>query len=237
MPEAVAAASFRLRFVQRTMIVCIDGPAGAGKSTVARQLAQRLGFHYLDTGAMYRAATLGALRRGVDWNDPKQVAQVVQSLSIDWLGDRILLQGEDVTDQIRTPQITQLVHYVADNPEVRRWMVEQQRRVGRERNLVTEGRDQGTVVFPQAELKVFLTASPETRARRRQQQLAQQGIQASLEQILQEQQLRDQRDSSRSVGPLVPAPDAIELDTTGMTLEEVVDHLERLVREKMPPGQ
>ncbi len=202
---------------------------------MARLLAQELGFEYLDTGAMYRAATLGALRHGVDWNQPEQLAQVVRGLQIHWANQRIYLDGQDVTDQIRSPELTALVHHVADNPQVRQWMVELQRRIGQGRNLVTEGRDQGTVVFPQAEVKFFLTASPEVRAQRRQEQLRQKGVEVPLEQILREQQQRDRRDSTRSVGPLVPAPDAIVINTDHMTVEQVVELLKQHIRSRTAP--
>jgi len=214
------------------MIVTIDGPAGAGKSTVARALARRLGFRFLDTGATYRALTLAALRRNVDWNQPARLAELVRRVIIAVDGDRVLLDGEDVTDQIRTSEVTSATRYVADNPQVRERLVELQRQLAGSENVVTEGRDQGTVVFPDAECKIFLTASRQQRARRRLLDLQSQGEQTTLSDVLASQDQRDHRDSTRDVGRLVPAKDAIEMPTDGLDQEEVVDRLEGIVKEK-----
>ena len=145
------------------MIITIDGPAGAGKSTVAKALARRLGFRYLDTGAMYRAVALAGWRRGVDWQQPEQLADLARQLRLEARGDRILLDGEDVTDAVRTSEITAVTRFAADNPQIRGQLVELQRRVAEQDNVITEGRDQGTVVFPLADFKFFLTASPQQR--------------------------------------------------------------------------
>ena len=153
------------------MIVTIDGPAGAGKSTVARALARRLGYCYLDTGAMYRAVALAGLQAGVDWNRPEQLAELAPTLDLRVSGARIYLRGEDVTDAVRTQEVTSVTRYAANHPQVRAHLVLLQRAVAAGRNIVTEGRDQGTVVFPQAECKIFLTAGAEERARRRQRDL------------------------------------------------------------------
>ena len=155
------------------MIITIDGPAGAGKSTVARALARRLGFRFLDTGAMYRAVALAGMRRGLDWDVPDDLARLARKLDLKVVGERIfLLDGEDVTEAVRTSEVTAVTRYAADNPEVRAHLVELQRALAGNDNIVTEGRDQGTVAFPDAECKVFLTASPEERARRRWRDLA-----------------------------------------------------------------
>jgi cytidylate kinase len=215
------------------MIICIDGPAGAGKSTAARGLARRLGFRFLDTGAMYRAVTLAALRQGVDFEDAEAVAQVAQSVSVELAGDRVLLDGQDVTREIRTAQITGLTHFAADNPPVRQRLVELQRQAAAGQNVVTEGRDQGTVVFPQAACKFFLTADPRERAERRRKDLVLRGEDVPLDEVLSQQDLRDQRDSRRTVGPLVPAADAIHVNTDGMSPEQVLDELERLARQRI----
>lgn len=215
------------------MIVTIDGPAGAGKTSAARELARRLGFAFLDTGAMYRAVALAALRRGVDLADAQAVADLARSLRIELEGSRVLLEGEDVSRAIRTAEITRLTHYAADNPGVRAHLVALQRRMAAQGNFVTEGRDQGTVAFPDAECKIFLTASPEERARRRQLDLAARGEQHSFDDVLAEQNLRDLRDASRTVGPLRQAADAIVVVTDGLTPEQVVERLEKLVRERL----
>jgi len=216
------------------MIITIDGPAGAGKSTVAKLLAQRLGFFFLDTGAMYRAVALAGLRRGIDWAVPEQLAQLAANVQIDLDGDRVLLDGQDVSHAIRSSQVTAVTRYVADSPQVRQLMVALQRRLAAGKNVVTEGRDQGTLVFPHAELKVFLTASPEERARRRLRDLAAQGESGTFEQVLQAITQRDQQDEQRPVGAMRRAPDAIELCTDGLTIEEVVDRLELLARQRFP---
>jgi len=216
------------------MIITIDGPAGAGKSTVAKLLAQRLGFFFLDTGAMYRAVALAGLRRGIDWAVPEQLAQLAANVQIDLDGDRVLLDGQDVSHAIRSSQVTAVTRYVADSPQVRQLMVALQRRLAAGKNVVTEGRDQGTLVFPHAELKVFLTASPEERARRRLRDLAAQGESGTFEQVLQAITQRDQQDEQRPVGAMRRAPDAIELCTDGLTVEEVVDRLELLARQRFP---
>ena len=214
------------------MIVTIDGPAGAGKSSVARALAQRLGFRFLDTGAMYRAVALIGLRRGIDFEQPEQIAALTPTLKIEVDGDRIFVDGEDVSEAIRTSQATAVTRYAADNPQVREHLVQLQREVATRDDIVTEGRDQGTVVFPDAECKIFLTATPEERARRRVKDLKAQGEDVTLDEVLAAQQMRDHRDSSREVGPLVAAEDAIEVLTDGLTQEQVVDRLESLVRER-----
>jgi cytidylate kinase len=198
-------------------VVAIDGPAGAGKSTVARGVAQALGFTYLDSGAMYRSVGLASL------SGPEPPAQLARALEIE-LGDRVLLDGRDVTELIRTPEVSAAASRVAAEPAVRAAMVGEQRRLLAHGDWVAEGRDIGTVVAPAAELKVFLTADPHERARRRADEL---GIERS--QVLAEQTIRDQRDSTRRDSPLRPAEDAVALDTTGLTVEQVVDRIADLV--------
>jgi cytidylate kinase len=215
------------------MIVTIDGPAGAGKSTVARALARRLGYCYLDTGAMYRAVALAGLQAGVDWNRPEQLAELAPSLDLRISGARIYLQGDDVTDAVRTQAVTSVTRYAANHPQVRDHLVFLQRAVAAGQDIVSEGRDQGTVVFPHAECKIFLTASPEERARRRHRDLQQRGESVTLEQILAAQERRDREDATRQVGPLLRAEDAVEVSTDGLTQDQVIDRLEELVRSRM----
>ena len=214
------------------MIVAIDGPAGAGKSSVSRQLARRLDFQFLDTGAMYRAVALAALRRRLGDGNEEEIAGMAKKISLQFLGDRVLLDGFDVTAQIRTSEVSAAVYLAADNPKVRERMVDLQREFAGNQDTVTEGRDQGTIAFPHAECKIFLTATPQERARRRHAELIQRGEQITLEEVLAQNSARDRRDSSRSVGRLVKADDAVEVYTDGMTTEQVVDKLEQIVRER-----
>lgn len=211
------------------MIVTIDGPAGAGKSSVARALARRLGFRFFDTGAMYRAVALAGLRAGVDWSHTGQLARLAERLRIEVDADRTLLDGEDVTDAVRQSAVTSVTRYAADNASVRDCLVRLQRELAAEGDVVTEGRDQGTVAFPDAELKIFLTASPEERARRRVKDLQRQGETASFEEVLAAQRRRDREDTARPVGALRRAVDAVEVWTDGMTFDAVVDRLVELV--------
>ena len=212
------------------MIITIDGPAGAGKSTVARQLARRLGFQYLDTGAMYRAVALVGFQRGVDWGRPEQLVAVAESLQIELDDDRTIVDGEDVSRAIRTAEVTAITHYAADNPDIRAVLVRRQQEMAGRKNVVTEGRDQGTVVFPDATCKFFVTASPEERARRRLIDLERQGEKTTLQAVLGAQTQRDRRDASREVGPLVKADDAVEVVTDGMSIEQVVERLVELIQ-------
>ena len=214
------------------MIVTIDGPAGAGKSTVAKALAKRLDFRYLDTGAMYRAVTWLAVEQSVDPTSKDEVAKVASEMKLEFSADRVLVNGQDVTESIRTKEVTRHVSEIADNTEVRKYLVEWQRRIAADGDYVCEGRDQATVAFPSAACKIFLTASAEVRARRRYEQLAANGVDTSFEEVLQDQNDRDQRDSEREVGRLMRAEDAVEVNTDGLTLEQVVDRLARIVKQK-----
>ncbi|MEQ8788548.1 MAG: (d)CMP kinase [Pirellulaceae bacterium] len=218
------------------MIVTIDGPAGAGKSSMAQRLAERLGFRFLDTGALYRAVALAGIRAGVDWSDPSALADVARRTRIEIDSERVLLDGDDVSSEIRSEEVTRRVRYAADNVEVRQLLGQRQRDFAQGGDLVTEGRDQGTDVFPQAECKIFLTASPEERARRRVQDLAERGYEASYDEILRQQNKRDQQDASRKVGALVRADDAVELCTDRLSPEQVVDRLVEIVRSKQAGG-
>jgi cytidylate kinase len=213
------------------MIVTIDGPAGAGKSSAARALAQRLGFEFLDTGAMYRAVTLAGLRARIDFDDEPALAKLVEGLTLGMPpGGRVVLGGEDITGLIRQAEVTAASGKVANSPAVRRRLVELQRAIAAGRDVVTEGRDQGTIVFPGAARKFFLVADPEERARRRHREMLARGEEVAFAEVLAAQQARDARDAARDIAPMVPAPDAILLDSTGLTLEQVVDRMEREVR-------
>jgi cytidylate kinase len=214
------------------MIVTIDGPAGAGKSSAARELARRLGFRFLDTGAMYRAVTWAAKQRGLDLADADGLAQLVREIRVELANDRVFVDGRDVTREIRTFEITTAIQYAADNPAVRAQLVEWQRAAADNDNVVTEGRDQGTVVFPQAECKIFLTADEDERARRRYRDLVGRGEDVSFDEVLSAQQTRDERDRNRPVGALIKALDAIEVSTNRMTPQDVVAQLEEIVRSK-----
>ena len=201
------------------MVIAIDGPAGAGKSSVARAVAARLGFTYLDTGAMYRAVAFATRQR------QRPPAEVAREIRIE-VGDRVTIDGEDVTDAIRTPQVSEDASHVAGDPEVREALVAEQQRLMADGDWVAEGRDIALVVAPDAEVKVFLTATPEERARRRAAQLG-----GDVQTILREQTMRDERDNTPGRSTLEPAPDAVPVDTTGLTLDEVVAQIATLVVE------
>ncbi len=215
-------------------IIAIDGPAGAGKSSVSREVARRLGFSYLDTGAMYRCAALAAHRKGVDLDDVDGLALLLDGLSIEFKGGRVLLNGEDVSEAIRTPEMDKMASAISSMKVVRKRLTALQREIGRSGDIVAEGRDMGTVVFPDADLKIFLTASPEARARRRWKQLQDAGREASLENIIAEIEERDRADSSRAIAPLRRAADAVLVDSTGLSKEETVAAIVELARERIP---
>lgn len=207
--------------------IAIDGPAGAGKSTVARALAKKLGYIYIDTGAMYRAVTLMALREGIDLRDQDSLSQLARTVSIELLPDyngglKVLLNGDDVSGDIRSQQVSQNVSLVAMAPGVRKHLVELQRAMASRGGVVMEGRDIGTVVLPEAPVKIFLTASQQERARRRREELAAKGNIIAQEQMEKEIMIRDQIDSTRATDPLTQAADAIPIDSTSFSVNEVV---------------
>jgi CMP/dCMP kinase len=210
------------------MIITLDGPAGAGKSSAARALATRLGWCYMDTGAMYRAVALTALERGIPLDDSPRIAVLAEEVRIEFRDGRVNVDGRDVSVEIRTEAITTATRPVADAPPVREAMKRIQRRMAEGINVVTEGRDQGSVVFPQAELKVFLTASPEERARRRHREELGRGHAPTLESVLESQSRRDDADCARPVGAMRQADDAVLLETDGLSAEEVVQRLAEL---------
>jgi cytidylate kinase len=209
------------------MVIAIDGPAGAGKSTVARGVARALGFTYLDSGAMYRCVALAVLERGIDPDDPEAAGEVARSIEIDMDGERVWIDGREVTDRIRAPQVTEAASRVSVHPQVREAMVARQRALIERGSYVAEGRDIGTVVSPDAPLKVFLNASDEERARRRAAELGQ-----SPERVLADQRERDNRDRRREHGALRSAEDAVELDTTGLEPEQAVALVVEMARER-----
>jgi cytidylate kinase len=212
-------------------IVTIDGPAAAGKSTVARALADRLGWCFLDTGAMYRAVTFAAIRVGADLSSEADLSRLVESLCVTLLPGRVLLGEEDITQSIRGGDVTLASKFIADSPSVRRQLTVWQRGFAAHNDVVTEGRDQGTLVFPDAFRKYYLTASDEERALRRVGDYRSRGESVSFESVLRDQRERDARDAARTIAPMKPAPDAILLDTTGLSVEEVVARMARDIQE------
>jgi cytidylate kinase len=204
-------------------LIAIDGPSGVGKSTTARRVAARLGWQYLDTGAMYRAAALAVHRAGLSLEDRPGLERLLAGLELAQEDTRIFLAGEDVSEAIRSQEVTRRVTPVSADARVREVLVEQQRRIGSRGRWVVDGRDIGTVVFPGACCKIFLTASPEARARRRLLELEAKGQAPAFDEVLGDLQRRDQADSTRAVAPLRPADDAVEVDSSSLSLDQVVD--------------
>lgn len=221
----------------RQPVIAIDGPAGAGKSTVAKLVAKALRFRYLDTGALYRAIAWKAIRHGFRPQDTQYIVDMVRHTRVELIQNnteqRVLVDGEDVTEAIRTPEVGNLASPISAIPEVRELLLDWQREFGRHGGIVAEGRDTGTVVFPEAEVKIFLTASLDERARRRHKELLERGIDIPFRQVKLDMEARDQRDSTRHVAPLRPAPDAVVIDSDNMTLDEVVEEVLKICRARL----
>lgn len=221
----------------KKIIIAIDGPSGAGKSTVAKLLARRLGYIYIDTGAMYRAVALKAKREGVDINDNATLNRLCGNVKLEFVPDngglRTILNGEDVSEAIRTPDMSMAASDISARKEVREALLVLQRKMGEKGGVVLEGRDVGTVIFPNAEAKFFLDASLEERGKRRYKELAAKGMDVTLEQTTEEVKKRDINDSSRDIAPLKKAGDAVVVDSTGLGIEEVVDRMIGVVKDKV----
>lgn len=217
--------------------IAIDGPAGAGKSTIARRVAAELGFIYVDTGALYRTIALSMLRRGIDLHDTQKVKQALSGVVVDVCysedGQHVLLNGEDVSALIRTPEVSMSASVVSAIPDVRKFLFDLQLSLAKKNHVVMDGRDIGTVVLPKAQVKIFLTASPEERARRRFEELQAKGDPISYEQVLEDVRRRDDQDANRAVAPLKPAEDAVLLDTTGFELNDSVAAMLKIVRSRL----
>lgn len=231
----MAEAESRERSGGRNIVVAIDGPAGSGKSTLAALLARKYGFINIETGAMYRALALKAVNENVSLDDGGQLSSLARQSTIDLLarpeGNRVLLDGQDVTERIRAQDITEAASRVSVHPAVREWMVMRQRELGANGGVVMEGRDIGTKVFPDAEVKIFLDAAPEVRGSRR--FLQQPATSAPPESVLAELRARDERDRTRANSPLVPAPDAILIDSTHLTLDQVLQKASEIIESRM----
>ncbi len=223
--------------MSRIINVAVDGPAGAGKSTVSRQAAKQLGYIYVDTGALYRTIGVNALRKGVDTKDKAAVAATLSDVSVDLVFEngeqKVLLFGEDVSTEIRTPAASMAASDVSAVPEVRAYLFDLQRDIAARSNCLMDGRDIGTVVLPDAQVKIFLTASPEERANRRCKELLAKGQQVNYEDVLAEINERDYNDSHREIAPLKPAEDSVLLDTTDISQQEVVERIINIVKEKV----
>ena len=221
----------------RRIVVAIDGPAGAGKSTIAKRLAARLGFTYIDTGAMYRAVALWARREGLDWADAHRMEALARAAGIELQPGRIWLNGNEITDTIRTPEISDGASKVSAIPGVRRAMVEQQRAIGERISVVMEGRDIGTVVFPNADVKIFLDANPGERVRRRLAEVRAKGDTITEDELARQMRERDERDSTRGDSPLAQAPDAVYFDSSGLNLDQVEEGILRIIRDRISNGK
>ncbi|MBR0416959.1 MAG: (d)CMP kinase [Firmicutes bacterium] len=213
--------------------IAIDGPAGAGKSTMAKLLAEKLGIDYIDTGAMYRAIALKLLRTGTDYHDEKALGKLLDTTDVDYYGGKVYLDGEDVSSLIRTPEVSSMASESSAVPAVRDKLGELQMAIAKKRSLLMDGRDIGTVIIPDAEFKFFLTASSRIRAYRRICEMREKGIECDLDQVEQEIQERDYRDSHRDYHPLKKADDAIEIDTSDLKISDVVDKMMEIINEKI----
>lgn len=212
------------------LVIAIDGPAGAGKSTISKLIAKNLGINYIDTGAMYRAITYKCIKEDIDVNDIQRVVDLCSRTDVDFVDNYIYLDGQRLNEEIRTLQVSSKVSDVAKIPQVREFLLEKQREIGKRSDVILDGRDVGTHIFPDAKYKFFLNASAQERGRRRYQELIDKGQSVVLEEIIEDIKKRDYIDSTREVAPLVKADDAIEVDTTSMTIDQVVTYISDMVR-------
>ena len=212
------------------LVIAIDGPAGAGKSTISKLIAKNLGINYIDTGAMYKAITYKCIKEDIDVNDIQRVVDICSRTDVDFVDNYIYLDGQRLNEEIRTLQVSSRVSDVAKIPQVREFLLEKQREIGKRSDVILDGRDVGTHIFPDAKYKFFLNASAQERGRRRYQELIDKGQSVVLEEIIEDIKKRDYIDSTREVAPLVKADDAIEVDTTSMTIDQVVTYISDMVR-------